>query len=315
MTMKTKALTVAILGAVLAAASALFTDPASAIHLSAPWALLVGAGIASAYSVERALQKLAAGASPKSLFLSTETWGQILVALAAIASDAAGVVKPGHAAALIAVAAFMTRITKLLAKIPPGLLGWKLGAVPQVSPEKTPITVPIRPRDAGYVASPRLMLAIGLAAGLLCLGLSIRKACADGLVLDLSPNWQCSPVGSLSGYQYNVKTGSFQRGVALGAGYGCRYTGWKIPLSIEGVGSFAVNDNAPNAAQGSLIFVADDNFGFGPGTQIFKDPVTGNLTGQMLLSLYLTGSWAATVEQFKQAKVQAAQASTPEGTP
>jgi hypothetical protein len=88
-------------------------------------------------------------------------------------------------------------------------------------------------------------------------------------------------------------------------GAGCRYTGWKVPLSIEAVGSFAMNENAPNAGQGSLIFVVDDNYGIGPGAQIFKDPATGDLTGQMLVSFFLTASWASTIEQLDRAKATA----------
>lgn len=144
----------------------------------------------------------------------------------------------------------------------------------------------------------KLLFAITLFA----LTLAPLVARADGLVLGLSPTWTCSPVGMLTGFQYNVKTGDFQKGIGLGAGYGCRYTGWKLPLSIEAVGGMAVNSGSPNAAQGSIIFAVADNYGIGPGTQVFKDPVTGNLTGQMLVSFFLTGSWASTTEQLNKAK-------------
>jgi hypothetical protein len=127
----------------------------------------------------------------------------------------------------------------------------------------------------------------------------------EGLSYVISDTWTCSPAMALTGYQLNLKTTTFQKGVSLGAGIGCRYTGWSVPLTIEAVGSFAANDNAPNATQGNLLFVIADNFGIGPGTQVFKDSVTGNYTGQMLVSFFLTGSWASTVAQAKQLKAQA----------
>ena len=126
----------------------------------------------------------------------------------------------------------------------------------------------------------------------------------EGLSYVISDTWTCSPVAALTGYQLNLKTTTFQQGVSLGAGAGCRYTGWSVPLSIEAVGGFAANSNAPNAGQGNLIFVVADNFGVGPGMQIFKDPTTGNYTEQMLVSFFLTGSWASTVAQAKHLKAQ-----------
>jgi hypothetical protein len=127
----------------------------------------------------------------------------------------------------------------------------------------------------------------------------------EGLSYVISDTWTCSPVAALTGYQLNVKTSTFQQGVSLGGGAGCRYTGWSVPLSIEAVGGFAANSNAPNAGQGNLIFVVADNFGIGPGMQIFKDPTTGDYTEQMLVSFFLTGSWASTIEQSKKLKAQA----------
>lgn len=135
-----------------------------------------------------------------------------------------------------------------------------------------------------------------------------RQAHADGLVLQLSDNWQCSPVAALTGYQLNLKTQVFQQGVSFGAGVGCRWTGWITPLGIELVGGFAANSNAPNAGQGNIIFTVADNFGIGPGAQVFKDPVTGDLTGQMLLSFFVTASWASTIDQLTRAKQAAATA-------
>jgi hypothetical protein len=128
------------------------------------------------------------------------------------------------------------------------------------------------------------------------------QARADGLVLPLGDNWQCSPVAALTGYQYNVKTQVFQQGVSFGAGVGCRWTGWKVALGVEAVGSFSMNNNAPNAGQGNLILTVADNFGIGPGVQVFKDPVTGDLTGQMLISFFVTASWASTIDQLARAK-------------
>ena len=126
----------------------------------------------------------------------------------------------------------------------------------------------------------------------------------EGLSYVISDTWTCSPVAALTGYQLNASTSTFQQGVSLGAGAGCRYTGWSVPLSIEAVGGFAANSNAPNAVQGNLIFVVADNFGIGPGMQIFKDATSGDYTEQMLVSFFLTGSWASTVAQAKQIKAQ-----------
>jgi hypothetical protein len=72
------------------------------------------------------------------------------------------------------------------------------------------------------------------------------------------------------------------------------------------VGGFAANSNAPNAGQGNLIFVVADNFGVGPGMQVFKDPTIGSYTEQMLVSFFLTGSWASTIHQLKQEKSKSA---------
>ena len=148
----------------------------------------------------------------------------------------------------------------------------------------------------------KLLLAL---ATFLMFCLTSPFAHADGLTFSPSENWTCSPVAAVTGFQYNVRLSTFQRGVSLGLGYGCRYTGYSVPLTIEAVGSGALNDNAPNAGQLNLIFVAADNYGIGPGTQIFRDPVTHDLTGQTLISGFLTGSWASTIQQFKQAKVEA----------
>ena len=152
----------------------------------------------------------------------------------------------------------------------------------------------------------QLFVTIAFVALLFGLAFACPKARADGLVLPLSDTVSCSPVLGLSGYQYNVKTGDFQKGVALGAGGGCRWTGWRIPLGLEVVGGAGLNSNAPNAAQGSLLFVVNDNYGAGPGVQVFKDPVSGERTWQMLVSFFLTGDWAATVEQLSTAKRNAA---------
>jgi hypothetical protein len=51
--------------------------------VSPAWALLIGAVGSGAYAVVRALQKIKAGADPKALLKSTETWGAVALALAA----------------------------------------------------------------------------------------------------------------------------------------------------------------------------------------------------------------------------------------
>jgi hypothetical protein len=157
-------------------------------------------------------------------------------------------------------------------------------------------------------ASPKPPIGPFAAAIVLLVGsfLLSTPARADGLVLQISDNWECSPVGALSGYQYNATTGIFQKGVSLGAGVGCRYKGTRIPLGIDLLGGAAVNDNAPNAMQFNALFVIDDNYGAGPGMQIFRDPVDGTREWQFLASLFLTASWAATIEQFKSTAATAA---------
>jgi hypothetical protein len=172
---------------------------------------------------------------------------------------------------------------------------------------KTPT---LKPRDTTKGSASAIVLfalACAFFFGYAALFVS-HKAHADALVLNLSDTWTCSPVAALTGEQLNLKTQTFQQGVSLGAGYGCRFTGWKLPLSIEAVGGFAANSNAPNAVQGNLIFVVADNYGIGPGAQVFKDPVSGDYVGQALVSFFLTASWAATTEQLQRAKATAAQA-------
>jgi hypothetical protein len=134
------------------------------------------------------------------------------------------------------------------------------------------------------------------------------EARADALVVPLSDNITCSPVGMLSGYQYNATTKEFQKGVALGAGVGCRYTGWKVPLALNLVGGAGLSTNAPNSAQGSLVLTVADNYGLGGGAQAVKDPVSGERSYQALVSFFLGASWAATVEQLSTAKANSAKA-------
>ena len=177
--------------------------------------------------------------------------------------------------------------------------------LPKQTGEPTPVTENIRPKDKGAINHSVLLVVCLLSA---CVGTfaMLKLSRADGLVLNLSDTWTCSPVAALTGEQLNLKTQTFQQGVSLGAGYGCRYTGWKqLPLAIEAVGGFAANSNAPNAIQGNLIFVAADNYGIGPGAQVFKDPVSGDYVGQMPISFFLTASWAATTEQLKAVRVEA----------
>ena len=162
----------------------------------------------------------------------------------------------------------------------------------QAEEEQRPPKPPIGPLSSACV----------LLAGSLLLSSPAR---ADALVLPVTDTLACSPVAALTGYQLNAATKTFQQGIGLGAGVGCRYTGWKVPLGVDIVGGAAVNANAPNAAQGSLIFTVADNFGIGPGLQVFKDTTTGDLTAQFLVSFFLTGSWAATVDQFAAAKQRA----------
>ena len=129
---------------------------------------------------------------------------------------------------------------------------------------------------------------------------------ADGLVLNLSDHWACSPVGAITGYQLNLKTTTFQKGVALGAGYGCRYDGWKVPLGISGLVGASLNENSPNAGQGNILFTVYDNYGVAIGGQVYKDPTDGSLVPQALVSFVLTASAAATIKQFETAKKAAA---------
>jgi hypothetical protein len=157
----------------------------------------------------------------------------------------------------------------------------------------------------------RFQLSLAVLFALL-LSASSPPAHADGLVLNLSDHWACSPVGAITGFQLNLKTSTFERGVALGAGYGCRYDGWKIPLGIDLIGGISMNDNAPNAGQGNVLFTAYDNYGIAFGGQIHKDPTDGSLVPQAIVSFVLTASAAATMEQFKAAKKAAAARATEE---
>ena len=151
---------------------------------------------------------------------------------------------------------------------------------------------------------PAALLVLIVAGGTLF----ASPASAEGMVWKPAPDVQCSPVGTFTGYQFNLKTKDFQKGVALGGGYGCRYVGWVVPVGLNLVGGASVSENAPNAAQGSLILTLADNYGIGGGAQVFRDPVSRDYIVQGLLSFFVTASWAATVEQLREVKAKQAEA-------
>jgi hypothetical protein len=137
----------------------------------------------------------------------------------------------------------------------------------------------------------------------ICL-LAVSPARAQSLplpVLELGASWTCQPPIALSAYQYNLKTGEFQQGVALMTGYGCTYRGWSVPLGVAAYGGLAVNSNAPNAAQGSVMFSVADTFAFGVGAQVFRSPADQSMISQGLLMAalnYNVGGSIAGVRNF-----------------
>ena len=211
----------------------------------------------------------------------------------------------GYIVATLPIAAVIVTIIK--AKVAPGAATFgmlsTLAAVFTRLASMLPVQVETEQRLPKPPVGP-LSAACVLLAGSLLVSSAAR---ADALVLQVSDTWTCSPVASLTGYQYNASTKTFQQDVGLGAGVGCRYTGWRTPLGVDLVGGATISANSPNAAQGSLIFTVADNFGVGPGMRAFKDPSTGDITAQFLVSFFLTGSWAATIDQFTAAKQRAAQ--------
>ncbi|HJX54583.1 MAG TPA: hypothetical protein VJ801_17585 [Polyangia bacterium] len=93
------------------------------------------------------------------------------------------------------------------------------------------------------------------------------------------------PAAAVSALQFNLKTGSYQR-VALMAGYGGVYKG-AVDLGAAVYVGVGIAADAPNAAQASLLLSFADVAAAGPGVQVFKDPSTGNLVWQGLLTVAL----------------------------
>jgi hypothetical protein len=93
--------------------------------VSPEWALLIAAVGAGLYGVVRALQKIAAGATLKSLVSTTEAWGAGLVIVAAIVTAAARVVPPSYAGTAAGIAAVLITVARVLQStrtggLPPG---------------------------------------------------------------------------------------------------------------------------------------------------------------------------------------------------
>ena len=77
------------------------------------WALLAASASAGLYGLVRALQKIAAGATLKSLLSTTEAWGAGLVIVASIVWAAAGVVPPSYAGTAAATAAILVKVARV----------------------------------------------------------------------------------------------------------------------------------------------------------------------------------------------------------
>jgi hypothetical protein len=99
---------------IIVAALSTLADAAAVAQgfVSPTWGLVIAAVGTGLYGLVRALQKLAAGATLKSLLSTSEAWGALLVALAAIISAIAGVVPPHYAGGAALIAGVLLKVAR-----------------------------------------------------------------------------------------------------------------------------------------------------------------------------------------------------------
>lgn len=246
-------LAIAILGTLATASTA------AAGVLPPAWALLIGSVGAGLYGLSRTLQKRAAGASWKSLLATTETWGQALVAVAAIVSALAGVVPAEHAGGIVALAAVLTRITRALQATLDG------------SPSKLPPPSSSTPVVALVLLGTLLLAGTAQAQPSSKFGGCVR----EGAVC-------FGPSATVTVGQFDFSTSKFSGGIVPGIGYGATYapSEW-YATGLATYLAFTVGRDAPNEAIPSLMLSFANYLRIGAGVSIKE--TTGPVNTQLRL--------------------------------
>lgn len=255
MNAKTATLLVAILGTVATVVGAVVEV------LPIQWAVLTEAIIAGLYAIVRGLQKIADGATIKSLFSTTETWGVVLAMLAPILLAIGGFMSPASAAWIAGIAAAMLKVSRVL----------------QAKASKS--------NDRGH-STPTMMFLM-LTVCLAVMFVYVSKSRADEPVPQIgtciTPTICVQPAVAITAFQLNLKTWDYER-VALAVGYGFTYKTETINLGAAIYGGVGISNTSPNAPQASILFNVADVLAFGPGVQVFKG-ADGDLIWQGLFTV------------------------------
>lgn len=128
---------------------------------------------------------------------------------------------------------------------------------------------------------------------------------AAPLGLKLGDKTTCQLAGSVSGVQFNLKTGDYKR-VALMGGYGCTYRG-KVPVGVAGYVGVGISKEDPNALQFNLMFNVFDLGAAGPGVQVYKDRTGADrYVFQGLFTVALNMNVGGTVSKLREIVSEAA---------
>jgi hypothetical protein len=275
--MNRKTLTIAI------TIASLFMTGLSAVKGWVPpgWGLIVASLVTGIYALVRAGQKVLDGADWKTLRSSTETWAAVVTWAGSFVGLVSGVVPAKYVGTASAIAGALLAMSRQLnGQTSPiadrmRVLG-KTGAIPvaDIKPVVTPL-----PRIPG----PGVVALLVLAGALLAASPARAQTPSPqlGFCVD-SWNTCFQPAAAISAFQLNLKTLDYYR-VALMAGYGGVWHG-PIDLGAAVYVGAGISTTAPNAGQASLLFSFSDLAAAGPGVQVFKDPLNGNLVWQGLLT-------------------------------
>ena len=252
--------------------------------------------------------------------LNLNTLLLVIAALGAVGPDILGasvwmtstgvhwLVPVAHVVALIA--ATCAGLARVLPKLRPILAALNLATAPGVAapmpaaptqPASEATTTPSTPaaiaqaiteaakRDPSKgISDTRLMFAIGIAAGLLCLGLAMRQACAEpatsqlGTCLDAANQWCVQPATAV-GWQLNLRTGDLRNAAVL-VGYSVvHHAGFAVGAGLYG--GMGVSSDGPNAPQADLIVSLANFGGVGIGAQRAKF-ADGVVAYQAVLGVY-----------------------------
>lgn len=250
MSTRTITLLIAILSTLATILSTL-TGPEAVIHLKPEQALLVGAVGAGLYGLVRALQKVRAGTPWKALLATTEAKGAALVYAAGLFTALANVVPAQYAGYAMAI------VTAL------GVLGRMIG------PKKDGET---KGGGAGPLAAAVVLLGVLTASPA-----RAQEAKPEPQLgfCNKSNTWCTAPALAITAIQINLKTGDYER-VALGAGYGVVYKGWKVNLGVGLYGGIGISNKQPNAPQGHVLFSVANLGAVGFGFETYRDPTNPN---------------------------------------